>query len=661
MNLWLPIAVLVLALPFAGLFLWLIDPREAARIGVREALMWSAVAWATLSVITVELLSLGAGHNVTAEPTGHFTRSWVLLIWVVPVFAGIAAIAARRQMVMRQLAGLRGAWSGCCKFDRAMVAVVVACVLLVGLVALLAAPNTWDSMTYHLARVAAWLRLGGISHYATSAEPQLFQPPGAEMLIAQWQVLVGGDRMAAIVQWTAYALSIGVVSQIAERLGAAKRGQLIAATLTATAPMALLEGSSTQNDLVVGLWLLIAGAMALAVWHEERLSLMRIVIACAALGLAVLTKGTAWLMAPPIVLLLAYVTVRRIGFGKAVGIGAAGLLIVAALNAGQWSRNHSTYGKFVVAGSDAFDYSNDSKSPVTLISNLIRNGALYFGTPSARLNEAPTEVTRSALDALGIDPDDPATTFYGQSFIVAKSGPDENHGGSAVIFLLTGWAIFLAFFTRRFRTKERAVWAAVVTAQIILFCAAIKWQPWHVRLHLPFVLAGIPLAAVALELERRRWIAIAAIAIVSIAAPLYIALNVNRPLVGGDSILTNSRESQYFTPRPSLEAQYKAVVDRARARGTRELGISGNFDDWYYPFSALGGGFPEVSETLVGNRSGKYAVGNKLPQVIACLHCEGDRQATLRKAGFRQAEIEVVQPPGVSDEFAITVEYWERD
>jgi hypothetical protein len=660
MNVWLPIAVLVLALPVAGLFLWLVDPRRTLQLGAREALIWSAVAWAALSVISIEVLSLGTGHDPTAAPSGHYTRGWLLAIWAIPVVAGMASLAVRWRMVQRQVADVRGKWSRCSRFEQALIIVSVACVVLVGLVALIAAPNTWDSMTYHLARVAAWLRLGGIAHYATSAEPQLFQPPGAEMLIAQWQVLTGGDRMAAIVQWTAYALSIGVVSLIAARLGAARRGQLIALVLTATAPMALLEGSSTQNDLIVGLWLLIAGAMALAVWQEERLAIVRIVIACTALGLAVLTKGTALLFAPPIVILLAFVTVRRVGWGRAVGLGLAGLLIVVALNAGQWSRNHATYGKYIYTGSDSFDYSNDSKSPAVLFSNLVRNGALYFGTPSAGINKIPTDATRSALDALGINPDDPATTFKGQSFIVAKSGPDENHGGSIVLFLLTAWAVFLAFFVKRFRTTERAVWAAIVALQIVLFCAAIKWQPWHLRLHLPFVLAGIPLAAVALEQVRREWIVTTIVAVVAIAAPFYIALNVNRPLVGGDSILTNSRSVQYFIPRPTLEAQYEAVVTKARTSGASKLGVSGNFDDWYYPFSVLADGRPLVFETLVGNRSGKYAAGQKLPNVVACLHCEGDRQATLTKAGLHLVGLKVVQPPGLSSEFAITVEYWAR-
>jgi hypothetical protein len=194
----------------------------------------------------------------------------------------------------------------------------------------------------------------------------------------------------------------------------------------------------------------------------------------------------------------------------------------------------------------------------------------------------------------------------------------------------------------------------------LLFCAAIKWQPWHVRLHLPFVLAGIPLAAAALEQVRRQWITAAIVAVVTLAAPFYIALNVNRPLVGGDSILTNDRSTQYFIPRPSLEAQYKAVISKARASSKAELGVSGNFDDWYYPFSALAKGHPALSETLVGNPSGKYAAGQRIPDVVACLHCEAGRQVTLRAAGLHPVALRVIQPPGVVDEFPITVEYWAR-
>ncbi|MGH2905324.1 MAG: glycosyltransferase family 39 protein [Solirubrobacterales bacterium] len=647
MNLWLPLAALLLGLPFAGLFAWLTDPAGRLKLGAREGLAWSAVGWAVFSVAVLELLSLGAGHDL-ASHTGHISRRPLVAVWLLPALAGAAICVAKRGAFTAHFARARAGWAQCSRFERALLIVIALCALTIGAVGLLTAPNTWDSMTYHLARVAAWLQLGGVHHYATNAEPQLFQPPGAEMLIAQLQAITRGDRMAASVQWVAYLLSVSTVSLIAARLRTGRGGQIIAAALAATAPMALLEGTSTQNDLVVSLWLLIAGLLALQIAQRQQLAFGRILVACAAIGLAVLTKGTALLFAPPIVALLAYATVRRAGWARAVAFGAAGLLIVVALNAGQWQRNHETYGKYIYSGSGVFDYSNDRFTPQDLFSNVVRNAALYAGTPSARANEPATDAVRGTLKLFGVDPDDPRTTFPGQSFVVPKSGPDENHGASPLLFLLTAWAIGLVLLAAAYRSRTRTAWALIVVAQIALFCLAIKWQPWHVRLHLPFVLAGIPLVAVCLDQIKRRWFSVAAVSIACIAAPFYIVLNANHPFFGKESIFTTSRTSQYFIQRPGLDQPYVRA-----AAGRNRFGVSGSFDDWYYPFQRRA----TVTETFVANPSAKYNV--RLPATITCLHCDASRIAALQKAGYRKNLRASGTSSGEKDGQPITVEVWE--
>jgi hypothetical protein len=221
---------------------------------------------------------------------------------------------------------------------------------------------------------------------------------------------------------------------------------------------------------------------------------------------------------------------------------------------------------------------------------------------------------------------------------------------------LAAWAVAIALGTARSRERNRVTWAAIVCAQVLVFCLMVKWQPWHSRLHLPILMMAIPLIAVMLERVRRQSLVTAVIAVIAAIALVYLVFNVNRPLLGGDSILTSDRSSQYFLPRPALAAPYNAAVASARARGIRELGVSGSFDDWYYPFTVLTeDGGPKTSETLVGNPTGKYAAGKRLPDAIVCLHCEADRQATMIRAGLRKrAEL------GVSQQGAAVAEFWSR-
>jgi len=101
--------------------------------------------------------------------------------------------------------------------------------LLVGLIALLAPPNTFDSMTYHMSRVAHWAHQGSVAPYPTHIVRQITAPPLAEFAILQLQLLSGGDRLANLVQFFALCGCVLNVSLIAARLRAGPRGQILAA------------------------------------------------------------------------------------------------------------------------------------------------------------------------------------------------------------------------------------------------------------------------------------------------------------------------------------------------------------------------------------------------------------------------------------------------
>ncbi len=669
MNIWALIAPVLVALPALGLWIWLADPSGRLRLGLRAASAWVAVAWAAFASLMIEFVSLGAGHNLNLAPGGHLSRTSLALIWALPAIGG-AVVLWRRRSVVRELAVLRLERTRALrKLDRWLAAFPVLCIALVAFVALVAAPTTWDSMVYHLARAAAWLQLGGVSHYATHAQPQLFQPPGSEYLIAQMQALVGGDRWAAFVQTVAYALAIGGASLVAKRLGGGTRAQLLAAFLVATAPMAILQGSSTQNDLLVGIWLLIAASQALALLTDEPQPFMHGLVAAGAVALAVLTKGTAWIYLPPVLILLLWGALARLGAKRTLALAACGLAIVFALNAGQWERNHQTFGTYLVSGSGEYDFSNDTFTPAAIFSNTVRSAALYIATPSDRANEVPADAIRSGLEALGIDPSDPATTFPGLTFTLDAAGPGESNGPSPLLFALGIWSLLAACFVPRLRTRLHVAWALLVFAQVALFIVLIKWQIWHTRLHLPALLTGVPLIAVTMEAvpQSRTWrlrLTVAVVTITTLLAPIYLLLNVDRPVFAyadHHSILTTPREQQYFAARPELERPYLSSIEYLNARGIDRLAFYGGFDDWFYPFNALMSKGALTSYVFVANPSAKYPQPSGAQiEAVACMNCDAQRQATLKKLGLTPVPDLYVQPPGLKRQLPAPFELWVR-
>src|SRR5262249_30781806 len=169
-------------------------------------------------------------------------------------------------------------------------------------VALVAVPNNWDSLSYRLPRIEQWIQQGSLAHFPTGNIRQVASNPAAEMLILHFRLLAESDRLDNLVQALAFAGSIAMSALVAWRLGASRNGQILAALYTATLPMAILEGSSTQNDLVVSFFLLAAFERLLA-WRSSGRIVHSIGVGVA-LGLAILTKGTAYFFAVPLFLFL---------------------------------------------------------------------------------------------------------------------------------------------------------------------------------------------------------------------------------------------------------------------------------------------------------------------------------------------------------------------
>jgi hypothetical protein len=118
------------------------------------------------------------------------------------------------------------------------------------IIAIVYPPNNWDSMTYHLPRIEHWLQNKSLNHYYTSNNRQLLSAPFAEIFILQGRALSGDDYLVNLVQWFSFFGSIIGISKIASHLGMKKRMQIVSALFFATVPMAILQASSTQTDLV---------------------------------------------------------------------------------------------------------------------------------------------------------------------------------------------------------------------------------------------------------------------------------------------------------------------------------------------------------------------------------------------------------------------------
>jgi hypothetical protein len=148
------------------------------------ALLAGAICWGLTVTALTELLS--AFHALTFW--GVLT-GWLIVLCVLAATARDVTGGARRLLTYG-----RERFLGLNLSDRLQLCAVAGLLSVVAFAGLFSAPSNWDSMVYHLARVAHWMQDRSVVHYPTVCTPQLYHPPWAEFAILNLQLLSGGPR-----------------------------------------------------------------------------------------------------------------------------------------------------------------------------------------------------------------------------------------------------------------------------------------------------------------------------------------------------------------------------------------------------------------------------------------------------------------------------------
>ena len=544
----------------------------------RTAILIGFTAWSTLIAIITESLSL----------THALTRLTVACSWITACILLAVLICRQRVRILSRPCGEVKTLT--CR-DWVSLTGIAAILSLTLLIVLVAAPNNYDSLTYHLPRVMHWIQNRSVAFFPTPDARQICFPPWAEYHVLHYQILIGADRLAALPQWLAFAQAIIAASVLAGEFGAKRSTQLLAALITATIPMAILQSSSTQTDLIGGAWLLTA------ILFGHRLLRKPSWIVAAALGLAtglsLLTKTTMYLYAAPFLLILTAGLVLRYRLTALPYLVLSGVLALA-LNAPHYTRNMQLCGDPLgrKAQPQHF-YGNETFGPRSFISNAARNAGLHLLTPSDTINGITERGIRFVHNTIGADIDEPATTFGGNRYQTKWLSTFEDDAPCPIHFLLTIFAIPAGCLLLR---KSRygpayCILAGCLATGAALFCLILKWQPFHSRQHLSLFLCAAPLTAVALaQLPRARLWQTAITTLLLLTSLRFVLGNEVRPILFpmtpnrfyAQSIFMTDREDQYLMNRPLPVSWSKAVAEIDR-RDCHKLGLLVEWFSCEYP------------------------------------------------------------------------------
>lgn len=610
-------------------------------MGLRQSLIYASIPVSLFLVFLTETLSVF--HALTV--------GWTIAAWA--VFAVFGLLWMRAQSDNRVAStGFVSQWRDLGRTDRWMLLGLAVVAGLVGITALLSAPNTWDAMEYHMPRVIEWIGNRGVQLYPTIDRQQLSMPPFSEYVILHFQLLTGSDILANLVQWLSFVGCTIAVSLIARELGADRRGQILAAVISGTIETGILGASGTKNDYTLAFWIATAVFLLLQ-WKKRQDWLVTFAIA-SALSLSVFSKGTGYAFLPPMVVccFLMWAWKPRKLFLARLPVLA---LVFLAINGPLWARNHAFSGS--VLGLPYFDgagpnegrmFSNRHITFNRSLANVIRSVGLNLATPVGRVNALTVNVSSSAIRALGVDPSDPSQLVLSQlgylpPFNIEFHPFSETQSGNQLHFLLLVAAGVLCFWKWRGFSRDLLWFAVGVAGSFVLYATLLRWSPWNARYQLPVFVLGAVVSALVMEKLLPRW-SVAIAALLLFVAAMLAVRNTSRPLLDRRySIVTSSRVETYFFDNHWFYADsFLKAADAAAAKSCNEIGIDANEMHFEYPMMALvnrDGKRRRLTYVSVNNPTTAYSEKDAIPPcTVICLECAEKQESQQLQKQYRKVE-----------------------
>ncbi|MEA5419687.1 hypothetical protein VB712_10680 [Spirulina sp. CCNP1310] len=577
--------MLVLLPLLTGLLLILYSKRSQSW---RKAIIDGSVFWGVLVTIITESLSLGKHLNSTTITLAWFACVMILAFILYPMRNSLKI--KRPAWPRHPLIRLFWGWG-------------IGILVILWCLAVFVPPNNTDSFIYHLPRILHWLQNQTVDHYPTAILRQLFQGPWSSFALLHIYALVGSDRLLNLLQWTSLIGCLIGVSLIAQELGINRWGQLWTVLFALTLPMAILQSTTTQNDLVCSFWLICFAYYTVSSIQSKTLSTKISLRLGLSLGLLFLTKGTSYILATPLIIWLGITHFKSILKPSSIGFALVPILV----NFGFYQRNFSAFQWILYTD---ISYVNSNYTLATIVSNLTRSIALHIPCSLSTVSIAYRFVWR-IHELINLSNQLDSITFASSpNFMVFFIALEDLAGNPLHFYLISITTILIAFRLRRSHQVNPIVteYFVVITLTFILLCLMLKWNIWISRLHTPYFLAIAPIIGYLLQAKKIRWLAVTLCLCLLLNANYYIFENVKKPFWGSKNIFITSRMEKYFHDVPGRK-DYQATAKYLSEHHCQDIGLMINDSHLEYLFWQVlkqeNAQLPQIKHILVNNPAGK--------------------------------------------------------
>lgn len=451
-------------------------------------------------------------------------------------------------------------------------------------------PNNWDSLTYHMSRIMYWLTNENLNYFPTHILRHLYQPPFAEYLIMNVNVLQGNDFFSNSIQLLFLFFTLFSINEILKWFEINQSVRIITFLFCLSIPSVVLQATSSKNDIICAFFV-ITSILFLIKSYEKPLSKNFIFLGIS-VGLGMLTKGTFYIFIFPALLFFVSLFLMKILKQKAYGkilLGFVSVFFIFIINVGHFSRNYKVNQHILnIDDTEHKMYSNEDMNVKFFMSNLLKNIGLHMGYPITYFYEYFLTDFHYEYE---IFIDNPQLNFLGQKYQSPKKFethedlvPNTFH----FVFLLIV-CLFLLFNSVYKKNYKILLLLCTVLLQIILFTIYLKWQPWHTRLHIPLFILSSVFIGFFFNLFKKPYLSYLISFGFLYSFWFYYVYNNTRPIITNrlytKNIFTDdTRFKKYFANQMFLYPEYANVLNKMYEHNPKKVGLE--IYDWEYPILA---------------------------------------------------------------------------
>ncbi len=551
----------------------------------------------------------------------------VLLLFLLAMQARRMGIAVKSALQNVRAMGRRG-WRAVREAPYDVILLIIGLVVLS--LSLITTPHNWDSMTYHLPRIAYWAQNRSVAHYATNCIRQVSSPVLAEFVNLHVYILCRGhDWLFNLLQGMSYITCAVMVGTIAGRLSCGRVCRFLAMLLFMTMPIAYAEALTTQVDNFAAVWLLFF-VYRLLDYVDVKKSMRFDKITVCRVGAMGLCVAWGYLAKPSVCVGMVFFAVwllivcirRKDRLRDLAGIFFSALPFVALPLVPEILRNFRSFGAYASPSAGAAQLVG-TLQPSYLFVNMIKN--LSFNLPTRFVkngHEIFTVFAEKAAAFLDVELNAASISENGRAYMLHEAG---NYGYDTAVNPMALWLFLfcvlwavLGFGRNKWQGCCRGYFAAA-SVSFAAFCMVLRWEPYVSRYMIGYLALLCPMTAAGIQMgtggKRGRLFRRGIVGMISLLCVLG-AVSLSMYHFDVWKGLARTRPYGYFAARYDEMAVYFPMADQIKSKQYDEVGLHLlKADDFEYPFWEMLDGC-RLEHVLVNNGTAVYADENFVPDCI---------------------------------------------